>query len=648
MSYQVLARKYRPHRFTELVGQEHVSKALIHALENNRIHHAYLFSGTRGCGKTTIARILAKCLNCEEGVTATPCETCSSCREIAEGRFVDLIEVDAASRTRVEDTRELLDNVQYAPTRGRYKVYLIDEVHMLSTHSFNALLKTLEEPPAHVKFLFATTDPQKLPVTILSRCLQFNLTELSPSQISAHLVQLLGAEGIPFEEASLRYLGEAAKGSVRDALSLTDQAIAFSGGELTVASVTAMLGTVDRSHVTMLLRSLSEGEAEPLLQLLDKVLTHSPNETALLDETIRALHRLAVAQIVPQREEEPAMQDLAGAFTPEQLQLYYDIAVRSRRDFAAVPDGRIGLEMMLLRMLLFRPDGVLTSGEGSAEASPAPQTAPAGQAAPSTQVAPSANAAPTAAAAQVAPTVETPPTAPQNANQPAGVPPWQEEPAPVVAAPPLAAATTAPQKATEGKPNTNAAVEQAPAKQTEPQAPQATVAQPVPAAVETSPGQEPVEPPLQAAPATANSAVVLAAMPAADDAAALAQWWEQFVNSLALQGVVNTVARSCQLKGYAGDHWQLALHGGHQIMINREREGLLQNTIRKAMQRPITIEIQQDNAIDQSPDMIRAERLQAQLDAATKALQEDAVIQTLVQDFDAQLDLNSITPTAYE
>src|SRR5699024_2494614 len=236
--------------------------------------------------------------------------------------------------------------------------------------------------------------------------------------------------------------------------------------------------------------------------------------TALLDETIRALHRLAVAQIVPQREEEPAMQDLAGAFTPEQLQLYYDIAVRSRRAFAAVPDGRIGLEMMLLRMLLFRPDGVLTSGEGSAEASPAPQTAPAGRAAPSTQVAPSANAAPTAAAAQVAPTVETPPTAPQNANQPAGVPPWQEEPAPVVAAPPLAAATTAPQKATEGKPNTIAAVEQAPAKQTEPQAPQATVAQPVPAAVETSPGQEPVEPPLQAAPATANSAVVLAAMPA--------------------------------------------------------------------------------------------------------------------------------------
>lgn len=627
MSYQVLARKYRPRRFEELVGQEHVSKALIHALENNRIHHAYLFSGTRGCGKTTIARILAKCLNCEEGVSATPCEVCSSCREIAEGRFVDLIEVDAASRTRVEDTRELLDNVQYAPTRGRYKVYLIDEVHMLSTHSFNALLKTLEEPPAHVKFLFATTDPQKLPVTILSRCLQFNLTELTPSQISEHLARLLNEESIAFEEPSLRYLGEAAKGSVRDALSLTDQAIAFSGGELTVASVTAMLGTVDRSHVTMLLRSLSEGNAAPLLQLLDKVLTHSPNEIALLDETIRALHRLAVAQIVPQREEEPALQDLAGAFTPEQLQLYYDIAVRSRRDFADVPDGRIGLEMMLLRMLLFRPDGVLTSGGGDTAAG-SNSTAPM---------------MPTPATPTATPEATPEATAPATSKPaaPVSTPPWEDEPA----ATPTSVEPTA---ATPVAATTAAAPPQEPVAQVEVSAPPEPVvdSEPVAPAVEPIAASAAEEP---AAAANDNPlAALVAALPPADDAAALAQWWEQLVNALHLQGVANTVARSCQLKRYDGDRWELALHAGHQIMINRERQELLQSTVREAMQRPITIEIQQDNAIDQSPDMIRAERLQAQLEAATKALQEDAVIQALVQEFDAQLDVSSITPTIYE
>src|SRR5699024_1882428 len=332
----------------------------------------------------------------------------------------------------VEDTRELLDNVQYAPSRGRFKVYLIDEVHMLSTHSFNALLKTLEEPPEHVKFLFATTDPQKLPVTILSRCLQFNLTELSPVSIQRHLVELLTQEQVAFEKQSLLYLGEAAKGSLRDALSLTDQAIAFSAGQLTVANVTSMLGTVDRSHVYMLLRSLAEGEASPLLQLLDKVHSHSPNEAALLEETIRILHRLAVAQAVPQREQESNVQDLAGAFTPEQLQLYYDIAVRSRRDFSHVPDGRVALEMLFLRMLLFRPDGVLlapgseqdqTAAEKKNEPTPKnpPSAAVAASAAPQTVAEPQQTAAPVAKAPA--------------AREEASTPPWHQEaprtPAPV-------------------------------------------------------------------------------------------------------------------------------------------------------------------------------------------------------------------------
>ena len=314
MSYQVLARKYRPRTFQELVGQEHVSRALVHALDQDRLHHAYLFTGTRGVGKTTIARILSRCLNCEQGVSAQPCGTCDTCVEIGEGRFVDLIEVDAASRTKVEDTRELLDNVQYAPTRGRYKVYLIDEVHMLSAHSFNALLKTLEEPPPHVKFLLATTDPQKLPVTILSRCLQFNLKALPAEQIAGHLKALLDQEMIRYEEPALLLLGRAARGSMRDALSLTDQAIAFGGEQLSEDAVRAMLGTVDREHVYNLLASLVSGEPAAVLDALALVAEQAPDETELLDEMISSLHEVAICQAVPGRSSEARLTELAGQF----------------------------------------------------------------------------------------------------------------------------------------------------------------------------------------------------------------------------------------------------------------------------------------------------------------------------------------------
>lgn len=629
MSYQVLARKYRPRNFTELVGQEHVSKALIHALENNRLHHAYLFSGTRGCGKTTIARILAKCLNCETGITATPCETCTSCQEINAGRFVDLIEVDAASRTRVEDTRELLDNVQYAPSRGRFKVYLIDEVHMLSTHSFNALLKTLEEPPEHVKFLFATTDPQKLPVTILSRCLQFNLTELSPKSIQRHLVELLTQEQVAFEEQSLLYLGEAAKGSVRDALSLTDQAIAFSAGELTVANVTSMLGTVDRSHVYMLLRSLAEGEAAPLLQLLDKVLSHSPNEAALLEETIRILHRLAVAQAVPQREQESNVQDLAGAFTPEQLQLYYDIAVRSRRDFNHVPDGRVALEMLFLRMLLFRPDGVLLA-PGSNQGQ-APVVAEKKNESALAQ--PVAEAAPVQAT--TAPVVE------------ASTPPWQqEEPSPSAAAVP----PPAPPKPIPEKPQADIAPQ--PQVETQPvESPQTIVEPPKPEAAlvaDTPQVQQQTQVEPEAAPPVVAQPT-LPPMPNAEDKAALAQWWEQLVKVLPISGVVANLASNCQLKNYQDNRWLLALHGGHDILSGRGRRlAEVQQAVRDVLQRPIQLEIEQDNAIDLSPDMIRAERKKQQLAHATAVLEQDPVVQALVKEFDATLHLDTIVPTVNE
>ena len=299
MSYQVLARKWRPRDFTELVGQEHVQRALVNALDNDRLHHAYLFTGTRGVGKTTIARIFAKSLNCEEGVSSKPCGKCSACEEINEGRFVDLIEVDAASRTKVEDTRELLENVQYAPTRGRYKVYLIDEVHMLSQHSFNALLKTLEEPPPHVKFLLATTDPQKLLVTILSRCLQFNLKSLTVPQITTQLETILKQEKIEYEDAAVRQLAFSASGSMRDALSLLDQAIAFGNGSVHEAEVRSMLGTIDRDVVYRLLTALSQADAALLMEEIDKADSFAPDYSMLLADIVSVLQRVAIAQTLP-------------------------------------------------------------------------------------------------------------------------------------------------------------------------------------------------------------------------------------------------------------------------------------------------------------------------------------------------------------
>ncbi|WP_444921130.1 DNA polymerase III subunit gamma/tau [Microbulbifer sp. CnH-101-G] len=365
MSYQVLARKWRPRLFKEMVGQEHVLQALINALDNGRLHHAYLFAGTRGVGKTTIARILAKCLNCEEGVSSEPCGQCNACNEIADGRFVDLIEVDAASRTKVEDTRELLENVQYAPTRGRYKVYLIDEVHMLSNSSFNALLKTLEEPPPHVKFLLATTDPQKLPVTVLSRCLQFKLKNMSPERIVEHLRFVLGEEQVPFEEGALWQLGRAADGSMRDGMSLTDQAIAFGGGKISEAEVRGMLGSIDTGLVWKLLQALADEDAAGLFAAVAELAQQAPDFGATLAELSDNLHRLAVAQILPQSVDNALgdaerLRELAGRIAPENIQLYYQMALHARRDLPLAPDPRSGFEMALLRMLAFRPQGVAT------------------------------------------------------------------------------------------------------------------------------------------------------------------------------------------------------------------------------------------------------------------------------------------------
>lgn len=380
MSYQVLARKWRPRTFREMVGQEHVLKALINALDHNRLHHAYLFTGTRGVGKTTIARILAKCLNCEAGVTSTPCGECSSCNEIAEGRFVDLIEVDAASRTKVEDTRELLDNVQYAPTRGRYKIYLIDEVHMLSNHSFNALLKTLEEPPEHVKFLLATTDPQKLPVTILSRCLQFNLKNMSPERIVEHLSHVLTSEAVPFEESALWLLARSADGSMRDALSLTDQAVAFGGGKVSDTEVAAMLGTIDHVLIEEIMSALVAADGPAILAAVAKFAEHAPDFDAALADMLTLLHRIAIAQALPEAldnsyGDREQILHFATALAPEDVQMYYQTALIGRRDLPLASDPRMGLEMTLLRMLAFKPQGVVDVPKNALPGAPQPAAA---------------------------------------------------------------------------------------------------------------------------------------------------------------------------------------------------------------------------------------------------------------------------------
>lgn len=364
MSYQVLARKWRPQHFRDVAGQVHVLQALINALDHNRLHHAYLFTGTRGVGKTTIARILAKCLNCETGVSSQPCGQCGACREISEGRFVDLIEIDAASRTKVEDTRDLLDNVQYLPARGRFKVYLIDEVHMLSNSSFNALLKTLEEPPSHVKFLLATTDPHKLPVTVLSRCLQFNLKNLPPERIAEQLTEILGKEMIPFDAEAVTLLSRAADGSMRDALSLTDQAIAFGGEALQGHAVRDMLGTLDRALIHPLLAALAKQDVKAMLDAVAHIAEQNPDYPGALDALLQLLHRVCIAQAVPEslallHEERHDVEQLVYSLTAEDVQLFYQIGLQGRRDIEYAPDLRSGFEMTLLRMMAFRPEGVL-------------------------------------------------------------------------------------------------------------------------------------------------------------------------------------------------------------------------------------------------------------------------------------------------
>lgn len=584
MSYQVLARKWRPGTFREMVGQEHVLKALINALDHDRLHHAYLFTGTRGVGKTTVARILAKSLNCEQGVSSIPCGECDSCREIAEGRSVDLIEVDAASRTKVEDTRELLENVQYAPTRCRYKVYLIDEVHMLSTHSFNALLKTLEEPPPHVKFLLATTDPQKLPVTVLSRCLQFNLKNMLPELIVEHLKHVLTAESVAFEDPALWLLARAANGSMRDALSLTDQAIAFGSGQLGEQDVREMLGTVDLVFVYALLEAVAAQDAAAALKAVEDLAQHAPDYPGALQELVGLLHRVAVAQTVPQAVDNSwgdaeRVQAIAASISPEDAQLYYQIALNGRRDLPFAAEMRSGLEMTLLRMIAFRPAEVLDTGEYE-------------------EFVPGEDAEP----------VKKPeaPSAPARA-----------EPEPVArevaAAPPTAAQPTLPAAAVR-----------------EPPAPQAVSTPDDSSAALLAPAET-------IADASARAAVRPAQLFEPGR-------WADLLDALEFSGVLQNVASNCELRQVEGDKAYLVLDEANASLYNPSVDEKIAAGLSQFMGCDIQVHVEIGSPRHETP-AARAQRLlDERLAQAVVSIEQDPRVKMLLDTFAGTLDRDSITP----
>jgi DNA polymerase-3 subunit gamma/tau len=630
MSYQVLARKWRPKRFAEMVGQEHVLKALVNALDDDRLHHAYLFTGTRGVGKTSIARLFAKSLNCEQGVSSEPCGQCSACVEIAEGRFVDLIEVDAASRTKVEDTRELLENVQYAPTHGRYKVYLIDEVHMLSNSSFNALLKTLEEPPPHVKFLLATTDPQKLPMTVLSRCLQFNLKNLTAERIQQHLDFVLQAESIPFETAALWLLARSADGSMRDALSLTDQAIAFGAGAVNETDVRAMLGTIDQHLVYRILQQVAAHQPQAVLEAVQSLAEFSPDYQGVLGDIVSLLHRVALAQVVPAAVDNSLgdrdqVLALAQQMRAEEVQLYYQVALMGRKDLPLVPEPREGLEMTLLRMLAFRPAGQQPTESHAQVSSPAPAPASTENAAPvastaAAQVAPAASAEPLAAArpkassAASAPAAESRPAAarPAAPPQPEEVPPWEDLP------PDLAAmGDDEPKKTRPADTEPVQPVVQAPRQ------PQVT---PSPAPVMREPVTAVARPSVPAAVAPENES------------------WAELLASLGLTGMAESLARNLSLE--VEEEGRLCFHytPEQEALLSGDRRERIIDALRQVRGAQCEIEFRQAPQTRETPAQ-RAERKRAErLAEAVVSIETDATVKTLMDQFGARIEYESVRP----
>lgn len=683
MSYQVLARKWRPRSFSEMVGQTHVLRALINALDSQRLHHAYLFTGTRGVGKTTIARIIAKCLNCETGISSTPCGVCSVCREIDEGRFVDLIEVDAASRTKVEDTRELLDNVQYSPSRGRFKVYLIDEVHMLSTSSFNALLKTLEEPPPHVKFLLATTDPQKLPVTVLSRCLQFSLKNMPPERVVDHLSHVLAAENIPFENDALWLLGRAADGSMRDAMSLTDQAIAFGEGKVLAADVRAMLGTLDHGQVYGVLHALIEGDARGLIEAVRHLAEQGPDWNGVLSEMLNVLHRVAIAQALPEavdngQGDRERVLELAKVLPGEDVQFYYQMGLIGRRDLPLAPDPRSGFEMVLLRMLAFRPAdsedvprGALKPlGISQATADPAPNpVAGAAMAAPAVVAAAPvvAPVAPDTIASQVAAAV-APPSSPQvEPAPPLAAEPVPAEPTPAMQPEPVEAepavvppweeqvASPAPAAVTEAAPSP-VPVPEPPAAQPQPAPaalPAVEIASPVDADVdddEPPPGDydyvemdaESIDYDFDAVEIEQSAEPQV--LPAAQPATGLAADWLELFPKLGLSGMTGSIGANCTLIAADGDNWLLHLDPGHSALFNPTQQRRLNDALNQHLGRELSLQIELRKPEQETPAQAAArQRANRQRDAEA-SIHNDPLVQQMIQQFAAVIRADSIEP----
>jgi len=642
-----------------MVGQEHVLRALVHALDEQRLHHAYLFAGTRGVGKTTIARILARCLNCEEGVSSTPCGVCSSCVEITEGRFVDLIEVDAASRTKVEDTRELLDNVQYAPTRGRFKVYLIDEVHMLSTSSFNALLKTLEEPPPHVKFLLATTDPQKLPITVLSRCLQFNLKNMPAEQVAGHLRHVLTSETIAFAEASLWQLGRAAKGSMRDALSLTDQAIAFCGGDLTESAVNQMLGSIDQGKVVEIVSQLQQGNASELLKLIGELGEQGQDFTGALEDLLSLLHQMAICQVLPEAPvsvqfDRAKVKELAQQTSPADVQLFYQMGIMARKDLELAPDLQAGFEMALLRMLAFRPQQhadqmKITEPQAQAQipesiiaAEAVVESAAeslveqveqvkqvdesAAQGMPVTEMASVPDApheepsVPEAVLVQEAvPVKETAPV--QDSPPDLESPPWEEEPMQAQ------------------QPVFNHAHEEQqgePEPQLEPQLEQAAAAEP--ALAPESESESESEP-----------AVAEGLMPAKSGrdwtlADLTQENWVKVFNDLNLSGMTHGIASNMVFAQRQGTKLQFTLQQGQSSMLNDTHQGRMREALEAMFGCNLELTINIGETQIETPFANRQRRETEHQQQAIMALENDANVASLTTAFNGQLDTNSVLP----
>ena len=582
MTYQVLARKWRPKRFDTLVGQEHVVRALTHALETQRLHHAYLFTGTRGVGKTTLARILAKALNCETGITPTPCGSCAACTEIDAGRFVDLLEVDAATNTRVDEMRQLLENAVYAPTRGRFKVYVIDEVHMLSNSAFNAMLKTLEEPPEHIKFILATTDPQKIPVTVLSRCLQFNLKQMPQLHIVEHLTRILEQEAVPAEPAALRHLAKAAAGSMRDALSLLDQAIAHGAGKVEDAGVQAMLGTVGDDHLLAVLDALRQGDVAALLAIAEAMEARSLSFDAALQSLASLLQRIAVLQFAPESIgddfERAQLQPFAEAFDREFLQLAYQIAIHGRDELALAPDESAGFVMTLLRLHAFRPEQPPALGGGGGGG--------AGRATALTSASPS----PTAAPVQAAPVAAVPVVSPVKAEPPASaggdVPPWEDLPPEAM----------------------------------DPAPPSAAVSRPAPSVAPSPP------------PAVATVVDRLD--------------WHGLIQELGLKGMVRELAQHCEWGGMAEGRIRLTLSEAHKhlLAINRGNQARLEAELNRHFDQPVGLSIDIGRIAGETPAQ-RDAVIRAQRHAdAVASLEQDPFVQEMIERFDATLQESSVRP----